>query len=232
MLKSALLVRATADVKRIWRIKDDKAALTNLHARGLVGDDTMARFEAAEKELEAEIIDVVSEANTFRMGWGQMIFATASEMANAEKTRNTVLSIGKVKALEGKCRVLLCRSVHSLTWQRRSFIFAPGISASTSLKAASLLKPQPQAHPHPFTPLPPPLAPRHQQSRLHSCITHPPPITHPPRALSRRARRSNCNLEYTHASVTLSNHKGQVSADCPSKQRRVNVLVLACIERF
>lgn len=101
MLKSALLVRATADVKRIWRIKDDKAALTNLHGRGLVGDDTMARFAAAEKELEAEIVDVVSEANTFRMGWGQMIFATASEMANAEKTRDTVMSIGKVKAIEG-----------------------------------------------------------------------------------------------------------------------------------
>jgi len=102
MLKSALLVRATADVKRIWRIKEDKQTLTQLHERGLVGDDTMARFAAAEKELEAEIVDVVSEANTFRPGWGSMIFATASEMAHAEKTRETVLNIAKVKALEGE----------------------------------------------------------------------------------------------------------------------------------
>ncbi|TXT10910.1 hypothetical protein VHUM_01661 [Vanrija humicola] len=102
MLKSALLVRATADVKRIWRIKEDKQTLQGLHQRGLVGDDTMARFAAAEKELEAEIVDVVSEANTFRNGWGTMIFATASEMAHAERTRDTVINIGKVKALEEK----------------------------------------------------------------------------------------------------------------------------------
>lgn len=103
MLKSALLVRATADVKRIWRIKEDKQALMGLHERGLVGDDTMSRFTTAEKELEAEIVDVVSEANTFRQGWGAMIFATASEMAHAEKTRDTVINIAKVKALEGEC---------------------------------------------------------------------------------------------------------------------------------
>ncbi|WWD16549.1 hypothetical protein CI109_100976 [Kwoniella shandongensis] len=102
LLKSALLVRATTDVKRIWRIRDDKIALTNLHTRGLIGDDTMARFAAAEKELEAEIVDVVSEANTFRQGWGQVIFATATEMAQAEKTRDTVMSIPKIKAVEEK----------------------------------------------------------------------------------------------------------------------------------
>ncbi|BEI86017.1 hypothetical protein CcaverHIS002_0603040 [Cutaneotrichosporon cavernicola] len=102
MLKSALLVRATADVKRIWRIKEDQAALQGLHQRGLVGDDTMARFAAAEKELEAEIVDVVSEANTFRQGWGSIIFATASEMANAERTRDTVINIGKAKAEQEK----------------------------------------------------------------------------------------------------------------------------------
>jgi translocation protein SEC66 len=101
-LKSALLVRATADVRRIWRLRDDKTALTTLHAKGSIGDDTMARFEAAEKELEAEIVDVVSEANTFRNGWGQMIFATASEMAQAERTRDTVMSIVKIKNKEGQ----------------------------------------------------------------------------------------------------------------------------------
>ncbi|ORY24378.1 Sec62/63 complex, subunit Sec66 [Naematelia encephala] len=101
LLKSALLVRAQADVKRIWRIRDDKIALTSLHNRGLVGDDTMARFAAAEKELEAEIVDVVQEANTFRQGWGGMIFQTATEMAHAEKTREVVLNIPKLKAQEG-----------------------------------------------------------------------------------------------------------------------------------
>jgi translocation protein SEC66 len=102
LLKSALLNRATADVKRIWRIRDDKTALTALHNKGLVGDDTMARFSAAEKELEAEIVDVVQEANSFRMGWGQGIFGTATEMAHAERGREVVLTIPKVKGLEGE----------------------------------------------------------------------------------------------------------------------------------
>ncbi|KAK4688079.1 translocation protein SEC66, partial [Tremellales sp. Uapishka_1] len=102
LLKSALLVRATADVKRIWRLRDDKMALTILHTKGSVGDDTMARFAAAEKELEAEIVDVVSEANTFRPGWGGLIFQTASEMALAEKTRDIVMAIPRIKQQEEK----------------------------------------------------------------------------------------------------------------------------------
>lgn len=102
MVKSALLLRAIEDVKRIWRIRDDKAALTSLHTRGLLGDDTKARFEYAEKELEAEILDVVQEANSFKQGWGGLIFATATEMAQAERTRETVLSIPKIRQREGK----------------------------------------------------------------------------------------------------------------------------------
>jgi hypothetical protein len=67
-----------------------------------VGDDTMSRFAAAEKELEAEIMDVVQEANTFRQGWGQMIFQTATEMAHAERTRDIVLNIPVIAAREGE----------------------------------------------------------------------------------------------------------------------------------
>jgi translocation protein SEC66 len=102
MVKSALLLRAIEDVKRIWRIRDDKSALTSLHQRGLLGDDTKARFEFAEKELEAEILDVVQEANSFKQGWGTLIFATATEMAQAERTRETVLNIPKIRMREGE----------------------------------------------------------------------------------------------------------------------------------
>lgn len=101
LLKAALLSRAITDVQRIWRLKDDKVALANLHTRGLVGDDTMTRFAAAEKELEAEIVDVISEANTFKQGWGQFLFATATEMAQAEKTKEAVINMHKTKIAEG-----------------------------------------------------------------------------------------------------------------------------------
>jgi translocation protein SEC66 len=110
LLKSALLVRASADVKRIWRLREDKMALGSLHQRGLLGDETMARFEAAEKELEAEIVDVVQEANTFRQGWGGMIFATATEMAQSERTREVVVNIAKVRVEEGQQPGLLLPS--------------------------------------------------------------------------------------------------------------------------
>lgn len=77
-------------------------ALTSLHQRGLLGDDTKARFEFAEKELEAEILDVVQEANSFKQGWGGLIFATATEMAQAERTREAVMNIPRIRQREGK----------------------------------------------------------------------------------------------------------------------------------
>ncbi|CEH18198.1 Preprotein translocase subunit Sec66 [Ceraceosorus bombacis] len=69
-----------ADVKRIIRMRDDKQAMAALVQKGSLGDETVARFALAEKELEAELLDVISEANTFREGWGQLIFPTAGEM--------------------------------------------------------------------------------------------------------------------------------------------------------
>ena len=60
VLKAALLNRAMTDVKRIIRMRDDKQALSVLLQKGSIGDETMAKFTMAEKELEAEILDVVS----------------------------------------------------------------------------------------------------------------------------------------------------------------------------
>ncbi|WVQ74522.1 hypothetical protein IAR50_004123 [Cryptococcus sp. DSM 104548] len=102
LLKSALLARAIVDIQRLAQIRDDKLALNNLHTRGLIGDDTMARFAVAEKELEAEVLDVISEANSFKEGWGQFIFGTASEAAQAEKTRNTVMNMHIIRQTEEK----------------------------------------------------------------------------------------------------------------------------------
>lgn len=73
-----------ADVRRIWKIRDDKAALGILIQKGSVGDDLLARFAKAEKELESEVLDVVNEANSFTPAWGPGIFQTASEMVASE----------------------------------------------------------------------------------------------------------------------------------------------------
>lgn len=98
LLKAALLRRAVTDVQRIIRIREDKTALTALLAKGSIGDDLWTSFQAAEKELEAEILEVVAESNTFREGWGTIIFQTASEIVQNQKHRDIFVSISKKRA--------------------------------------------------------------------------------------------------------------------------------------
>jgi len=93
LLKASLVRRAIADVQRILRIREDKPALQNLLQKGSIGDDLWNSLLAAEKELEAEIVEVHAEANTFVEGWGQVLFQTASEMLANEKTRAIVEQI-------------------------------------------------------------------------------------------------------------------------------------------
>jgi translocation protein SEC66 len=88
LLKSALVRRAMADVLRVIRLREDKPALQALLQKGSIGDDLWNSLLAAEKELEAEIMEVVAEANTFVEGWGQVIFPTANEMIANEKMRS------------------------------------------------------------------------------------------------------------------------------------------------
>lgn len=63
LLKAALLQRATEDINRVLEIRSAKQALSNLLQRGSVGDDLWQRFLRAEKEVEAELRDVVEEVS-------------------------------------------------------------------------------------------------------------------------------------------------------------------------
>ncbi|GAA5958125.1 hypothetical protein JCM3765_002823 [Sporobolomyces pararoseus] len=100
ILVAALLRRAMDDVKLIWSVRDSKASLTTLLQRGQIGDELWERFLAAEKELEAEIVEVVGEANTFEPGYGQRIFAMASEMVSHERWKEVYEGINKRRAEE------------------------------------------------------------------------------------------------------------------------------------
>jgi translocation protein SEC66 len=101
LLKAALVRRAIADVQRILRVREDKPALQNLLQKGSIGDDLWNSLLAAEKELEAEIVEVHAEANTFVEGWGQVLFGTASEMLANEKTRAIIEQIPLERARNG-----------------------------------------------------------------------------------------------------------------------------------
>lgn len=64
VLKAALLQRAKADIHRVLAIRNAKQALSALLQKGSVGDDLWQRFLRAEKEIEAELRDVVEEVQT------------------------------------------------------------------------------------------------------------------------------------------------------------------------
>ncbi|KAJ5577823.1 Pre protein translocase subunit Sec66-domain-containing protein [Penicillium hispanicum] len=87
VLKAALLRRATEDIRRVLALRNQKQALSMLLQRGSVGDDLWQRFMRAEKEMEEEVKDVVSEANAYAPNWGQTIFQSANEMMNNDLYR-------------------------------------------------------------------------------------------------------------------------------------------------
>lgn len=100
LLIAALLRRAMDDVRLIWSIRDAKAALNTLLQRGQIGDELWERFLTAEKELEAEIVEVVGEANTFQEGYGNQIFGIASEMVSHERWKEVYTKIPAERAAE------------------------------------------------------------------------------------------------------------------------------------
>jgi len=103
LLKAALVRRAVADVHRVLRIREDKPALQNLLQKGSVGDELWTSLLNAEKEMEAEILEVVGEANSFVEGWGQAIFPTANEIIANERMRSAFERTAEVKSqLESK----------------------------------------------------------------------------------------------------------------------------------
>lgn len=108
LLKSALVRRAMADVQRVLKIREDKPALQALLQKGSIGDDLWNSLLAAEKELEAEIMEVVSEANSFVEGWGQVIFPTANEMLANEKMRAVFERTAEAKLEIGVYAPLKC----------------------------------------------------------------------------------------------------------------------------
>lgn len=106
ILVAALLRRAMDDVKLIWSIRDAKTSLTTLLQKGQIGDELWERFLLAEKELEGEIVEVVGEANTFEPGYGQRIFAHASDMVSHERWKEIYRDIPKQREAERECIIV------------------------------------------------------------------------------------------------------------------------------
>ncbi|TVY24988.1 Translocation protein [Lachnellula hyalina] len=93
VIRAALLRRAVEDIHRIIQIRSAKQACSTLLQRGSVGDDLWQRFERAEKEMEEELRDVVTEANALTPNWGQTIFQSANEIAAGTLLRKKLQDI-------------------------------------------------------------------------------------------------------------------------------------------
>ncbi|KAI5847125.1 Sec62/63 complex, subunit Sec66 [Morchella snyderi] len=102
ILKAALLRRATEDIRRIIALRQAKGSLQQLLQKGSISDDLWTRFTVAEAEIEEELRDVVLEANAFKEGWGNTIFQTANEMANAQRIRDRTDEVTKQAEAERK----------------------------------------------------------------------------------------------------------------------------------
>ncbi|KAK9467161.1 Sec62/63 complex, subunit Sec66 [Lipomyces arxii] len=100
MLKAALLRRASEDLRRIMTLQESKPALTELHQRGVVGDEVWTRFLAAEKVMDAEIMECVAEANALKPGWAQTLFASASEIAQNARIRERLAKVQEAQRIE------------------------------------------------------------------------------------------------------------------------------------
>ncbi|OTA64511.1 translocation protein-like protein [Hypoxylon sp. EC38] len=100
VIRAALLRRAVEDIRRIVQIRTSKQALNTLLQRGSVGDDLNQRFLRAEKEIEEELRDVVTEANALAPGWGQTIFQSANEIAGNTMLRTRLEEIESRAAVD------------------------------------------------------------------------------------------------------------------------------------
>jgi len=80
LLKAALLERAKEDISRIYSLREQKTAASQLLQKGSLSEDTFQQIVAAETELNAEIADVMAEARALGGDeWGQTILPQANE---------------------------------------------------------------------------------------------------------------------------------------------------------
>jgi translocation protein SEC66 len=80
VLNAALLRRACESVSQLISVKQSKQALHGLLQRGQVGEELWKQCEVAEREADAELVDIVSEAEALQKEWGKVILPNAQEM--------------------------------------------------------------------------------------------------------------------------------------------------------
>lgn len=136
---------------RIREIQTRKGPLNTLLQRGVVGDEIWQRLLRAEQELEAELKDVVAEANALATGWGATIFQTANEIVVNRMTRAKIeekrQTLGEEKLAWEKVREASRLELEGETSKPRTERkqSTTGMGTSTSTSETTLEKAVPRA---------------------------------------------------------------------------------------
>ncbi|KAJ2891419.1 translocation protein Sec66 [Coemansia aciculifera] len=104
VLKAALIRRAMTDIVRAVEVQANKATLPTLVKAGAMSEEFLHQFNAAEAELNAEMVSVVQEAERLQKGWGQGIMPAASEMINSSRLRELREEMLKQSFEAANCR--------------------------------------------------------------------------------------------------------------------------------
>ncbi|KAJ1341600.1 hypothetical protein BSLG_003827 [Batrachochytrium salamandrivorans] len=84
VLTAALAKRAVEDVRRVLKIREEKPPLEQMVREGIVGEDLFDKIVRDERELEAELQQVIEDSEMYREGWGKTIFQEASAIAQSQ----------------------------------------------------------------------------------------------------------------------------------------------------
>lgn len=90
-LRKALMKRVMADVRRMWKLNDERDSVNQLMKNGALSEKIWNAFKQAEKEMEIEFIEVQAEAETFKDGWSQTIIKEAVDFCRLDMFRQQQL---------------------------------------------------------------------------------------------------------------------------------------------
>lgn len=90
-LRKLLLRRCMTDVRRLWKLQNDRESVYSLMRSGAIEEKVWQDFKAAETGMQKEIYAVQAEAETFKEGWSENIIREAAELCRKEDALNMLL---------------------------------------------------------------------------------------------------------------------------------------------
>lgn len=140
-LQAALIVRAADSLRRMTLLQQDKHALSALLERGSIGDDATTMLEAAEGQLQSELMDIQTSAAAFHESWSKLIFESASQVLANHLHRQIVDGIDKQREEEGVSQSTYS-SLHAVAKMQRLGLEIPKPTIELPTLPVMTLKPQ------------------------------------------------------------------------------------------